>query len=89
VGEWDGKTERRHDNQVMMALLASMDKNLALAVQRLEAQGSTLDKHIVDDKAIQKELADGQIKINNKLSWYAGALAALISICTAVLKWGR
>jgi len=94
--DWDGKTERRTENNMlveqhktMMALLTSMDKNLALAVQRLETQTVVLDTHIKEDKAVQKELGDGQVKINNKLSWYAGALAALIGACTLILKVGK
>jgi len=88
MAEYHGP-ERRSENRDMMVLLTSMDKNLALAVQKMEAGTIIMDKHITDDKQIQGELREGQTKINLKLSWYAGALAALIGACTLILKVGK
>lgn len=93
MSDWDGKTERRQDNymlieqhKTMMALLTSMDKNLALAVQRQEAHGVTLEKHIVDDKKVQDELKVGQAKINERLAYWVGGGAVVIAVGMPILN---
>ena len=86
MGEWDGKTERRSDNQMMMHLLNNMDKNLALAVQRLETQGVTLDKHIIDDKLIQGELKKSVDAINLKIAQWVGGGAVIMVVGQFAIK---
>lgn len=86
MSDWDGKTERRHDNQIMMGMLSSMDKNLALAVQELKSQGKTLDTHIIDDKKIQDELKVGQTKINERLAYWVGGGAVVMAVAMPILN---
>lgn len=86
MSDWDGKTERRQDNQIMMGMLASMDKNLALAVQELKSQGKVLDAHIVDDKKIQDELKVGQTKINERLAYWVGGGAVVMAVGMPILN---
>lgn len=82
--EYDGP--ERRNNGDMMKLLTSMDKNLALAVQRLETQSITLDKHIVDDKQVQDELKESVSTINLRLAQWVGGGAVIMVVGQFVLK---
>lgn len=76
--------ERRHSNIQIMPLLANMDKNIALLAQSSKTTNDTLVAHVEEDKDIQKEsiktnekLVSRIEKVENKLAWYAGAIAII------------
>lgn len=75
--EYDGP-ERRSDNQNVVKLLSNMDKNIALVAQDMGHIANELKAHIEDDKKTIEKTDTRLGKIENKLAWYAGAIAIFV-----------
>ena len=62
--------------------LSSIDKNLALLNQSLNAHIEIFKDHVVEDNELKKDVAD----IKSKMARYAGGLAVLMVVLGIVIK---